>query len=135
MELDDTLIDSFGNTQTVRSCLVELMRKLNDLHYPLVAPGSMPSRIPGDTNVTNGIDAIMDSTAWTHALLDAVARIETKVSDVDEQQLAADLAPVITAAVGPIVHDAVTEATGGDNSALAEEIVAKIGAKLGSTGP
>jgi lysozyme len=130
VQLDDTFTDSFGNTQTVRSCLIELMRKVNDIHYPMVAPGSMSSRIPGDSNVTNLQDMIMDSGAWTHTILDAVGRIETKVSDVDEQQLAADLGPVITAAVGPIVREAVTEAAGEDNSALAEEIVAKIGDKL-----
>lgn len=134
VQLDDTFTDSFGNTQTIRSCFVELMRKINDMHHPMVAPGSMPSRIPGDSNVTNLQDAIMDSAAWTHAVLDAVGRIETQVSDVDEQQLAADLGPVITAAVGPIVREAVTEAAGEDNSALAEEIVTSIGQKLTAGG-
>lgn len=129
MALDTPFVDSFGNTQTVESFMVEVMRKLNDLHYPAVVPGSVPSRIPGDRNTTNVFDMIKDSTSWTNQILGLVARMQAG-STTDPNEIAAALRPVIADVVGPVVQESVTAALGEDNRAQADAIVTEIANRL-----
>lgn len=84
MALDTKFRDSFGNEQTVQSFMVEVMRKLNDLHFPAVVAGSVPSRIPGDKNTTNVFDMIKDSTAWTNQTLALVASYKATIDRLAE---------------------------------------------------
>lgn len=129
MAMDTPFTDSFGNTQTVESFMVEVMRKLNDMHYPAVVPGSVPSRIPGDKNNSNVFDMIKDSASWTNQILGLVARMQAG-NTTDPDEIAAALRPVIADVVGPVVQESVTAALGEDNSAQAEAIVNEIAERL-----
>lgn len=130
MALDTQFKDSFGNTQTVQSFMTEVMRKLNDLHYPAVAPGSVASRIPGDRNTTNVFDMIKDNTSWTNQTLGRVIALQAAGGNPDPQAMADALRPVLADVVGPVVKESVTAALGADNQAQAEAIVSEISHRL-----
>lgn len=130
MALDTRFTDSFGNTQTVQSFMTEVMRKINDLHYPAVAPGSVASRIPGDRNTTNVFDMIKESTSWTNQTLGRVIALQAAGGNPDPQAMADALRPVVADVVGPVVEDSVTAALGADNQAQADAIVSEISHRL-----
>lgn len=129
MALDTRFTDSFGNTQTVQSFMTEVMRKLNDLHYPAVSPGSVASRIPGDRNTTTVFDMIKDSTSWTNQTLGRVIGLQAAGS-TDPNAVAEALRPVVADVIGPVVEESVTAALGADNQAQADAIVSEISNRL-----
>jgi lysozyme len=133
MALDTQWTDSYGNVQTVQSFMADIQRKINDVWYPAVAPGSVPSRIPGDTNTTNVYDMVKDSTAWTHQLLGLVIAMSASQGD-NAAAVAEALKPALTAVIGPIIADAVKAALGADNQAQADAIVNQIANRLATTG-
>ncbi len=106
------------------------MRKINDLHYPAVAPGSVASRIPGDRNTTNVFDMIKESTSWTNQTLGRVIALQAAGGNPDPQAMADALRPVVADVVGPVVEDSVTAALGADNQAQADAIVSEISHRL-----
>lgn len=132
MAMDTTWVDSYGNTQTVQSFMSDIQRKINDLWYPATQPGTVPSRIPGDTNRTNIYDMVKDSTAWTNEILGLVARLSV-ASGTDPAAVAQALRPALAEIVGPVVKEAVTEALGADHDATAQAIVDSIAARLSRT--
>src|SRR5205807_289572 len=129
MALDTRFTDSFGNEQTVLSWMIDVGRKVNDLHYPAVVPSSVPSRIPGDDNATNVYDMVKDSTAWTHQLLGLVLAMQAAQGS-DPTAVADALKPVVAEVVGPVVADAVKAALGQDNQAQADAIVTELSHRL-----
>lgn len=122
MAFNDTFKDWAGNQQSVLSWMNNIDKRIAQLHYIFLSPGSEPSRIPGDKNRTNLRDAIMDNTAWTNRILGLVAAGST-----DPQAVADALKPVITS----VVKDAVAAALGEDNAAQADAIVNEITRRLG----
>lgn len=84
MALDTQWMDSYGNRQTVESFMSDIQRKVNDVHWPMVGPGALASRIPGDENTTNLRDAIMDSTSWQAQALGAIAGYRATVDKLAE---------------------------------------------------
>jgi lysozyme len=125
MGFNDHFTDWAGNDQTVQSWMNHLDQRLAELHSIFLAPGAEPSRIPGDPNRTNLRDMIMDAGAWTNLTMGVANRIEEQLnqqSTVDSQAVAA--------ALGPVVRQAVTDATGEANTDLADAIVSRIGARL-----
>lgn len=129
MALDTQWTDSYGNVQTLQSWMADLQRKVNDLWYPAVSPGSVPSRIPGDANLTTIYDMVADSTSWTNQTLGLVAGLRAS-SGVDPKAIAEALRPVIADVVGPVIRDSVTAALGADNKDQAEAIVSQIAQRL-----
>lgn len=129
MALDTPWTDSYGNVQTLQSWMADLQRKVNDLWYPAVSPGSVPSRIPGDANRTTVYDMVADSTSWTNQTLGLVAGLRAS-SGVDPKAIADALRPVIADVVGPVIRDSVTAALGADNKDQAEAIVSQIAQRL-----
>ncbi|MGI8311899.1 glycoside hydrolase family 25 protein [Saccharopolyspora hattusasensis] len=134
MALDTQFRDSFGNVQTVESFMSEVMRKLNDLHYPAVVPGSVPSRIPGDTNTTTVFDMVKDATAWTNQILGRVIAIQA-ASSTDPAAVAEALRPVVADVVGPVIRDALRDVLGADAADQADAIVDAIAARLSTPTP
>lgn len=134
MAMDTQWTDSYGNVQTVQSWMADVQRKINDVWFPAVSPGSVPSRIPGDTNTTTVFDMIKDSTSWTNQILGRVLALQA-AGTTDPSVVAEALRPVVADVVGPIVADSVTAALGSDNQAQAEAIVDQIAQRLaeGST--
>lgn len=108
MAFTDTFTDWAGNKQSVKSWMDNVDKRIAQLHHIFLAPGSEPSRIPGDKNRTNLRDAVMDSTAWTaisygmiQELHKKVDKLETGGVDLDElaERVAQILAPGIAKAV------------------------------------
>ncbi len=129
MALDTTFTDAFGNRQTIESWMKDVAKKVNDLHYPAVAPGSVPSRIPGDRNRTTVYDMIKDNTSWTNQTLGRVIALQA-ANGVDPAAVAEALRPVVADVVGPVIEASVTAALGADNQAQADAIVAEIAQRL-----
>lgn len=108
MAFTDTFTDWAGNKQSVKSWMDNVDKRIAQLHHIFLAPGSEPSRIPGDKNRTNLRDAVMDSTAWTaisygmiQELHKKIDKLETGGVDLDElaERVAQILAPGIAKAV------------------------------------
>ena len=129
MAMDTQWTDSYGNTQTVQSFMADVQRKLNDVWFPAVSPGSVPSRIPGDTNTTTVFDMIKDSTSWTNQTLGRVIALQA-AGTTDPTAVAEALRPVVADVIGPIVAESVTAALGSDNQAQADAIVDEIARRL-----
>ena len=134
MAMDTQWTDSYGNTQTVQSFMADIQRKINDLHYPAVAPGSVQSRIPGDANTTNIYDMVADNTSWTNQILGRVIAVQAASGGqaADPAAVADALRPVVADVVGPVIKDAVTAALGADNQGQADAIVDQIAQRLGA---
>lgn len=129
MAMDTQWTDSYGNVQTVESWMADLQRKINDVWFPAVSPGSVPSRIPGDTNTTTVFDMIKDSTSWTNQILGRVLALQA-AGTTDPGAVAEALRPVVGDVIGPVVQESVTAALGSDNQAQADAIVDQISRRL-----
>lgn len=130
MGFNDGFKDWAGNDQTVLTWMNDISRKVNDLHYPAVAPGSVQSRIPGDKNVTNVFDMIKDSTSWTNQIMGRVIALQA-AGAADPAAVADALRPVVAEVVGPVIQESVTAALGQDNAEQAAAIVDQISQRLG----
>ncbi|WAL67161.1 hypothetical protein ORV05_05055 [Amycolatopsis cynarae] len=107
MQLTDTFVDWAGNAQTVQSWMDHVDQRIAELHAALLA--LQPSRIPGDTNSTTPVDAIMDTVATVRdgakglpAVANAVKAITAPTVDVATLATALKdtLAPDIVKALG-----------------------------------
>lgn len=134
MAMDTQWTDSYGNTQTVQSFMADLQRKVNDLWFPAVSPGSVQSRIPGDANVTNIYDMVADNTSWTNQILGRVIAVQAASGGqaADPKAVADALRPVVADVVGPVIKESVTAALGADNQGQADAIVSQIAQRLGT---
>ena len=130
MGFNDGFKDWAGHDQTVLSWMNDISRKVNDLHFPAVAPGSVQSRIPGDKNVTNVFDMIKDNTSWTNQILGRVIALQA-AGQADPAAVANALRPVVAEVVGPVIQESVTAALGQDNAEQAAAIVDQISQRLG----
>lgn len=129
MALDTQWTDSYNNVQTIQSWMADLQRKINDLWFPAVSPGSVSSRIPGDTNTTTIYDMVADSTSWTNQTLGRVIALQA-AGATDPNAVAEALRPVVADVIGPIVAQSVAAALGTDNQTQADAIVAEISRRL-----
>lgn len=133
MALDTRFKDWANNDQTVEAWMNHVDRRLAELHHAFLAPGSQASRIPGDKNVTNLRDAVMDSTAWSNITMREVFALRSAVAalgGINPSQVAEALRPVLAEVVGPVVAESVTAALGEDNQEQAEAIVDEINRRL-----
>lgn len=128
MGLDTRFNDWAGNEQTGRSWANHVDKRLAEIHSALF--GLQKSRISGDDNTTNIVNAIMDSTAWTAQTMGMVHALTQRDSgEVDPGAVAEALKP----ALGDAVHTAVSESLGESNDQLAEHITDAIARRLTTT--
>lgn len=85
MAFGDKFTDWAGNSQDVLSWMNHMDQKIAELHSIFLAPGSEPSRIPGDTNMTNLRDAIMDSTSWANQTLGHAIAAEQHAANAEAE--------------------------------------------------
>ncbi|SEG98863.1 N-acetylmuramoyl-L-alanine amidase, partial [Saccharopolyspora kobensis] len=81
MALDTPWKDTYGNTQTVQGFMAETQRDLNEIHAALLA--LQKSRIPGDPNMTNGANALMDTVARASITYAMVQDLHRKVDELE----------------------------------------------------
>lgn len=64
MAFNDGFRDWSGNSQTVLSWMNNVDKRMAELHAALL--GLQKSRIPGDQNQTNVVNAVMDAASWSN---------------------------------------------------------------------
>ena len=110
MAFTDTFTDWAGNKQSVKSWMDNVDKRIAQLHHIFLAPGSEPSRIPGDKNRTNLRDAVMDSTAWTAISYGMIQELHRKVDELETGGVDVDaIASRVIERLGPQIADAVAD--------------------------
>src|SRR5690606_14092790 len=110
MAFNDSFTDWAGNKQTVKSWMDNVDKRIAQLYHIFLAPGSEPSRIPGDKNRTNLRDAVMDSTAWTAISYGMIQELHRKVDELETGGVDVDaIASRVIERLGPQIADAVAD--------------------------
>ncbi|MEV5543128.1 N-acetylmuramoyl-L-alanine amidase [Saccharopolyspora shandongensis] len=131
MAFADRFKDWAGNPQTVESWMNNVDRRVAELHHAVL--GLQKSRIPGDSNETNGANLWPDTANWANQTLGHVVGIRAalaNVQGVDPAAVADALRPALVELVGPVVAEAVHAALGADNQDQADAIVTELAQRL-----
>lgn len=78
MAFNDGFKDWAGNQQSVLSWMNNMDKRMAEMHAALL--GLQKSRIPGDENQTNVVNAVMDAASWTNQALAAAKSAEFELT-------------------------------------------------------